>query len=74
MPTQAEPFDWIAHPDVRVLEVTCDELDDWESSIRFMGRVYETLGHPAAPTTPEWLAANRALHEQLTKSVPKYWR
>ena len=65
VPTQAEPFDRIDHPDVRVLEVTCDELNNWESSIRFMGRACEALGHPAAPTTPEWLATNRALHGRL---------
>lgn len=53
MPTPAEPFDRIAHPDVRVLEVTCNELNDWESSIRFMDRVCEALGHPAPPKTPE---------------------
>lgn len=65
LPTPAEPFDRIAHPDVRVLEVTCNELNDWESSIRFMDRVCEALGHPAPPKTPEWLAANRALHGRL---------
>lgn len=61
----APPFDRRAHPDVRILQVTCAELDDWASSVRFMDRVCDALGHPRPPKTPEWLATNRALHEQL---------
>lgn len=66
----AQPFDRLAHPDVRVLEVTCAELEDWESSVRFMDRVCRALGHPAPPKTPEWLAANRELHRTLTVLLP----
>lgn len=68
----AKPFDRVAHPDVRVLQTTCAELDDWESSIRFMDRVCDALGHPRPPKTPEWLAANRALFDELNRIIPSY--
>ena len=47
----AQPFDRAAHPDVRVLQVTCDELDDWESSMQFMDKVCDALGQPRPSKT-----------------------
>lgn len=70
----SRPFDRATHPDVRVLQVTCDELDDWASSIRFMDKVCDALGHPRPPKTPQWLAANHKLHKALTQDTPKYWK
>ena len=70
----AQPFDRDAHPDVRVLQVTCDELDDWESSMQFMDKVCDALGQPRPSKTPQWLAANHRLHKALTSDTPKYWR
>ena len=70
----AQPFDRAAHPDVRVLQVTCDELDDWESSVQFMDKVCDALGQPRPSKTPQWLAANHRLHKALTSDTPKYWR
>ena len=66
------PFDRAAHPDVRVLQVTCAELDDWASSVAFMDKVCDALGHPKPPKTPQWLAANRRLHNALTRDMPAY--
>ena len=70
----AQPFDRAAHPDVRVLQVTCDELDDWENSMQFMDKVCDALGQPRPSKTPQWLAANHRLHKALTSDTPKYWR
>ena len=70
----AQPFDRAAHPDVRVLQVTCAELDDWESSMQFMDKVCDALGQPRPSKTPQWLAANHRLHKALTCDTPKYWR
>ena len=70
----AQPFDRAAHPDVRVLQVTCDELDNWESSMQFMDKVCDALGQPRPSKTPQWLAANHRLHKALTSDTPKYWR
>ncbi|MDM8271446.1 hypothetical protein [Thermophilibacter provencensis] len=70
----AQPFDRAAHPDVRVLQVTCDELDNWVSSMQFMDKVCDALGQPRPSKTPQWLAANHRLHKALTCDTPKYWR
>lgn len=70
----AQPFDRAAHPDVRVLQITCDELADWKRNMASMDKVCDALGHPKPPKTPQWLAANRRLHETLTHDMPRYWR
>lgn len=70
----AQPFDRAAHPDVRVLQVTCDQLDDWLGCMAFMDEVCDVLGQPRPPKTPQWLVANRRLHNALTRDIPPYWK
>ena len=70
---RAEPFDRTAHPGVRVIQTTCDELADFDRCNRVMTRVARELGATPPPSTPELLARRRALHERLMAETPRYW-
>ncbi len=70
---QAEPFDRAAHPGVRVIQTTCDELADFDRLSRLMARVARELGAAQPPCTPGLPARRRALHEMLMAETPRYW-
>lgn len=69
----AEPFDRAAHPGVRVIQTTCDELADFDRLSRLMARVARELGAAQPPCTPGLPARRRALHEMLMAETPRYW-
>lgn len=69
----AEPFDRAAHPGVRVIQITCDELADFDRLSRLMARVARELGAAQPPCTPGLPARRRALHEMLMAETPRYW-
>ena len=69
----AEPFDRAAHPGVRVIQTTCDELADFDWLSRLMARVARELGAAQPPCTPGLPARRRALHEMLMAETPRYW-
>lgn len=69
----AEPFDRAAHPGVRVIQTTCDELADFARLSRLMARVARELGAAQPPCTPGLPARRRALHEMLMAETPRYW-
>lgn len=69
----AEPFDRAAHPWVRVIQTTCDELADFDRLSRLMARVARELGAAQPPCTPGLPARRRALHEMLMAETPRYW-
>lgn len=69
----AEPVDRMHCSDYQVLQVTCDELADLESSRDFFDRVADALGEPRVERTPAWLAANKRLHGELFANTPRYW-
>lgn len=69
----AEPFDRAAHPGVRVIQTTCDELADFDRLSRLMARVARELDAAQPPCTPGLPARRRALHEMLMAETPRYW-
>lgn len=69
----AESFDRAAHPGVRVIQTTCDELADFDRLSRLMARVARELGAAQPPCTPGLPARRRALHEMLMAETPRYW-
>lgn len=69
----AKPFDRVAHPGVRVIQTTCDEIADFGRFNLLMLRVAHELGATPPPCTPEILARRRALHRTLMAEMPRYW-
>lgn len=58
------PDDW------QVLRVTCDQITSLEGSRQIGDTLREMMGMEPIEKTPEWLAANERLHDELLSWLP----
>ena len=65
----AQPFDKSLGSDWSVLETTIGEITNLEGSRRVCDTLCAMLGQEAPRKTPEWLEANKRLHNALMKML-----
>lgn len=58
-------FDPREYPDYQVLEVTCSQIADRDKFNDIADELAIMLGQEPVKRSPEWLAANKRLHESL---------
>ena len=61
----SQPFDRESNPDVRVLELTCDQIRDPEAFDDFAETLAFALGEEPPERTDEWVERNRRLRQTL---------
>lgn len=58
-------FDPKDYPDYQIVEVTCAQIADRDQMNDIADKLAVLLGQEPVERTPEWLAANKRLHESL---------
>lgn len=59
------PFDSVAHPEVKVVRITCAQMDDPAGFNEIAAVLAAHMGKDFPPQTPGWAAKNRALRKSL---------
>lgn len=58
-------FDPEQYPDYTVVEVTCDQITDYEQMNDIADSLAVLLDQEPIERTPEWVAGSKKLHEEL---------